>query len=42
MYYETTAEELNSPYNYMNSAWDETIWNLENLDIANGVYPTLY
>ncbi len=42
MYYETTAEELNSPYHYMNSAWDETIWNLENLDIANGVYPTLY
>ena len=42
LYQEYSAEQLNSKEFYLNISWDETIWNLENLDIANGVYPTLY
>ena len=41
LYQEYSAEQLNSKEFYLNISWDETIWNLENLDIANGVYPTL-
>ncbi len=37
-----TAEELSSKEFYINVLhFDEKIWNLDNLDIANGKYPTL-
>lgn len=37
-----TIEQLNSKEFYTDTlGWDELIWNLDNLDVENGIYPTL-
>ncbi|MDD4291750.1 MAG: InlB B-repeat-containing protein [Clostridia bacterium] len=36
-----TAAAMSEASFYTNKGWSADVWNLDNLDIANGVYPTL-